>query len=46
MKLTDGQRLDPFGRAQRFDLEPQLPADFFLGRALALQLFDLIAVAQ
>ena len=29
-----------------FDLEPQLPADFFLGRALALQLFDLIAVPQ
>ena len=38
--------LDPLRRFQRFDLEPQMPVDFFFVAALFLHLLHAIAVLQ
>src|SRR5436190_13078763 len=46
VEASGRQRLDAPGRLQRFDLETQAPVELSFGRALPLQLFDHVAVAQ
>ena len=46
MEPFGGELLDALRRLERVDLETQLAADFFFGGALAVHLFDLVAVPQ
>src|ERR1051326_6448806 len=46
MQLLGRQRLDPFWRLKRLDLETQAAVDVLFGRPLALELLDLVAVPE